>query len=314
MADATETTATPEVTAAPEQGAAPVEQEQKQPQQSQETPEEGKEEQPPEQGEKQQEGEENGEQKQPELTPEEKLQATFKEELAKVTERIKAELQAEKEAQKVEQPDFIPDLDLDQVNAYIDQTEKHIEELRLEGKSLEAIKLQRHLTALVDGVDANEQKKAAWEAKQAEQQQQTQQVAAINAEIAKASELVAKEYNIAPDLWKKAEDWFIGERKAKPLIDQQYRDLVYRQGPVAALLWAKEYVEKNMGAGAKADIAKKEEAKGKIPSVNPNSETIVAGKTVKNWDDLMKLPSKEINKFCKENNKEFQRLKNAHFK
>ena len=90
--------------------------------------------------------------------------------------------------------------------------------------------------------------------------------------------------------------------------------MAVKQGPYAAAEWAFQYVTDNMGKGAKTDVQQKTEAKAKAPAVNGSSSVMVNGTSVKSWDDLMKLDSKVINKFCKENNKEFTRLKYAHFK
>jgi hypothetical protein len=67
-----------------------------------------------------------------------------------------------------------------------------------------------------------------------------------------------------------------------------------------------------MGKGAEADKKAKEEGKGKLPA--GGAGTSFAGQSIKTWADLSKLPGPEINKFYQENPKEFQRLKNAHFK
>lgn len=195
-------------------------------------------------------------------TLEERVKELAVQQEAEIEARILAKLQPQVQTAK---PDFIPDLDPDKVNAYIGQTLDQIEQLRLEGKHAEALDLQDDLNATRHAIRENEAKKAAYMKRQEEIKLSEQQITQINERIAEASILVAREHNIPPEVWKAGEDFFIKERQAKPLLDAQYREMVMLQGPVAALLWAKGYVEQNMGKAQQDLIQQKETAKESLP-------------------------------------------------
>lgn len=193
-------------------------------------------------------------------TLEERVQELAEKRIAEVETKLTAKLEAVTQAKAEEKPNFY-EIDFDAVNEHFRATMEQIEELKLEGKYFHAAKLDDGLADMVAQLRQNEAKKAQYIQKMNERSHNEQQSAQINQHIAEASVLVAKEHNIPPEVWKAAEDFFIAERRAKPLLDAQYREKVMLQGPVAALLWAKEYVEKNMGKKEQALIDKKETAK-----------------------------------------------------
>lgn len=256
-------------------------------------------------------GQESGEAEGDSTEPKRGDKKTFEERFAQIEAKLTAQLEEKQKAQEVEKPNYV-EVDMGKVNEYFAAAMAQIEALKVAGDYLGAEELRDELTALRKDVKDNEAKKADYLKRTQEQQQAAEQIKLINQHIEQASALVAKEHNIPAEVWKKGEDFFMAERQAKPLLDAQYREKVLTQGPVAALLFAKEYVEKHMGEGAKADQDAKNQAKQK--SLNPTGSVTVAGKDVKTWGQLMKLDSKDINKFCRENPKAFQRLKDAHFK
>lgn len=196
-------------------------------------------------------------------TLEERVEELTSKRVAEVEARLTAKL-----AEATQTPaklDFIPDIDMDKVNEFIRDTRDQIEQLQMEGKYAEAEDLQDRLTATRQEIKANEQRKAAHMQAEAANQQTEQHTAQLNEQIFRASELVAREHNIPPEVWKAGEDFFAAERQAKPLIDAQYREKVMLQGPVAAMLWAKDYVEKNMGKKESDLIASKEASKATLP-------------------------------------------------
>lgn len=203
-------------------------------------------------------------------TPTESHQKTLEERVAELTEKRVAEVEQKltaklQEVTQAKQLDFIPDLDFEKVNAHIQDVRGQIEQLRLDGKDWDADLLEDTLAKTRAEIRANEERKQQYMQQQEQQHVSQQQIAAINEQIASASALVAKEHNIPADVWKKGEEFFIAERQSKPLIDAQYREKVMLQGPVAAMLWAKEYVEKNMGKKEQDLINSKETAKLTLP-------------------------------------------------
>lgn len=206
-----------------------------------------------------------------EAAPTGQIKRTLEERVQEMTDKRVAEVEARltaKLSEATQAPaklDFIPDLDMSKVNDYIRDTRDQIEQLQLDGEYNKAEELLDELTSTRQAIKANEQRKAAHMEREGLQHQSQQQVQAINEQIVNASALVAKEHNIPPEVWKAGEDFFLKERQSKPLIDAQYREKVMLQGPVQAMLWAKDYVEKNMGKKESDLIASKEAAKATLP-------------------------------------------------
>jgi len=194
-------------------------------------------------------------------TLEERVEELASKKIAEAEARINARLQTETKAPL----DFIPDLDFGKVNEYIRATLDSIEQAQLDGDFVKALDLQEELRQTRETIKANESRKASHMEREGQRQQSQQQIAAINEQISSASSLVAKEYNIPAEVWKKGEDFFLAERQSKPLIDAQYREKVMLQGPVAAMLWAKDYVDQNMGKKEQDLINSKEAAKATLP-------------------------------------------------
>jgi hypothetical protein len=168
--------------------------------------------------------------------------------------------------QRTTQPqvDFV-DIDFDKVNAHLQAKMDQIEELKLDGRVLEAMELQDGIAEFRQDIKANEQRKQAF-LQQMQQTQQGQQVAAqLNQRIIEASDIVRKDAGITPEVWKEGETFFAAERQKNPLLDAQYREQVMLQGPIAGLLFAKDHVMKNMGQKQAAATQQKNDAKGNIP-------------------------------------------------
>jgi len=197
-------------------------------------------------------------------TMEQRVQELVSQREVEIEARLTAKLQ---EATKPpEQLNFIPDLDMTKVNEYIRDALTAIEQARLDGDFLKAADLQDELDTTRREIKGNEARKAEYMRQQESRQLTEQQTEQINQQIVQASALVAKEHNIPPGVWKAGEDFFLNERRTKPLVDAQYRERVMLNGPVSAMLWAKEYVEKNMGKKEEALINQKEAAKELLPA------------------------------------------------
>lgn len=209
-------------------------------------------------------------------TMEQRVQELVSQREVEIEARLTAKLQ---EATKPpEQLNFIPDLDMAKVNEYIRDALTAIEQARLDGDFLKAADLQDELDTTRREIKGNEARKAEYMRQQESRQLTEQQTEQINQQIQQASALVAKEHNIPPEVWKAGEDFFLNERRTKPLIDAQYRERVMLNGPVSAMLWAKEYVEQNMGKKEEALINQKEAAKELLPA-GKTSGGVVPGST-----------------------------------
>lgn len=195
-----------------------------------------------------------------------------------IEQRLMAKLQETTQAQKL---DFIPDLDMNKVNQFIVDKQAEIDKALLEGRGMDAMGLQDELNGTISKIRANEARKAEYMRGREQEQLSEQKTAELNEGIENASKLVATEYKIPEEVWKKAEDWFRAERQAKPLVDAQYRERVLIHGPVNALLWAKEYVERNMGKEQEAQKQAIETAKESLPAGKTAGGTMTDATTTK---------------------------------
>lgn len=201
-------------------------------------------------------------------------QKTLDERVAELVSKKEVEIEQRlmsklEESTKKETLDFIPDLDMAKVNKFIVDKQAEIDKALLDGEGWKAMELQDELNDVRSKVRDNEAKKADHIRRQEQAHVTEQQSAVLDKSIQDASKLVASEYKIPEQVWQEAETWFMAERRAKPIVDAQYRERVLIQGPVNALLWAKEYIEQNMG--------KKQEEE--IKTIEAAKETLPAGKT-----------------------------------
>lgn len=233
----------------------------------------------------------------------------LKESLEKeLVEKIQLELSKQKE----ETPPYI-EIDWDRLNDHIAAELKVIDDLKDEGKAAEALFKQRQLEKLYDQVEANEKLRTDWEAKKMASEAETLKLTKLNQEIAQASDLVRKAMSVSEEEWKLGETWFLEKRRTDPLVDAQYRELVFNKGPTHALKWAHDYVVENMGAKAKQEKQKREEGKKKIVGGSSSSSEAMS-KVPKTFDDLMKLPEAEIMRLEKANPKLFNKLLSSKYK
>jgi hypothetical protein len=164
-------------------------------------------------------------------------------------------------------------------------------------------------TALAD----NQQKRMAHEvqAKQTAQEQQFFQK--MQGEIDTVSELKRQSLNLTPEVWAEGRKMFAQECKADPMVQRTFDDLV-RISPAMAVNNASDRMEKSMAEKAKA-IQTKNTAKEKTFSgAEGGTATTTNFDKVRNFDDLQKLHSREINQFAKEHPKRFADLKARRFR
>ena len=96
------------------------------------------------------------------------------------------------------------------------------------------------------------------------------------------------------------------------MIDAEYRERCFTEGPIRALKWAATYVKENMGKAAEQSKQKREEGKEKTLSGGGDGST-PSFANVTSWGDLMKMHSKQINQFAREHPKKYETLKKQRF-
>lgn len=180
-------------------------------------------------------------------------------------------------------PSF-PELPYSKINDYVNQTLNQIEELKLNGEPLKALDLQDGLNNLRKEIKDYEQKRNEHLSQSSEVAKQTQAIQQIDQQLVAAAELVRKEDGITQEVWDAGAKFFENARKSNPLVEAQFRETVLMRGPIAGLLWAKEYIQKNMGQQLDAATKKKEAGKGIVPG-GKTATTKAAVKDYKSMTD-----------------------------
>ena len=197
-------------------------------------------------------------------TLEERVQELAAKQVSEVETKLMSKLEEVTRAKAAEKPDFY-DVDMAKVNEHFATTMAQIEALKVAGDYLGAMELQDGLNDTRKELRANEERKSAFIQRTQAQSQNEQFVAQMQTKLHEAGELVKKEHNILPEVWEKSVAFFDAAMQKSPLLQRQYDEKVMTQGPVAAILFAKEYVEKNMGKKEQELIDKKEAAKQTLP-------------------------------------------------
>lgn len=226
------------------------------------------------------------------------LKETLEQEMV---QKIQEELKKNQE----EVPPYI-ELDWDRLNEHVAAELEGIDQLKLEGRATEALIKQKQLDKLYAQIEDNENKKVEWQGKKQKELANKRDTENINIAIAQASEVVRKAVNVSEEDWKLGEQWFLEKRRTDPLIDTQYREKVFTQGPAHALKWAADYVREHMGEEAKKAKEKREE--GKKKTVGGVTAGDSPSKVPSSFDDLMKLTDKDLVRLERTNPKLFNKL------
>lgn len=175
---------------------------------------------------------------------------------AKLNERLAAEEAAKKPFHDVPKERF---------DAYVAQAMEHIDELKDDGRYVEALELQENLFTLRKEWQENEKKKAEWESKQQEQSTVQKSIQQNAHSVQVAAQLYREQNGIDERAWVAGMDAFSVEAKKNPALSFEFRDLVEKQGAMAAVRFAHKVVMEASKPAQEA-IQKREEAKGKVPS------------------------------------------------
>jgi hypothetical protein len=194
---------------------------------------------------------------------------------------------------------------------YLTDAEFQIETLKAEGKILDAKLLQRKVDKLLDDVEAHRAKEAEWRKTATASELQQSQTATALKELDGAAEFFREAKHIPKDVWEKGADQWAELRKTDPLLDRQYAEVWQRQGPVAAINFAYDHIQKTQTAEAeklKLEKANKDKGKGGIPGGGASGP----GKGIASWDQLTGLGTKVMVEYKKNNPKHYQELLDKH--
>lgn len=246
------------------------------------------------------------------LTAQERIQQEIerrKELESKFTATEQRLKQLESQFQQQKAPEYVeitPQVQ-QQINSAIMDLEQKRVEAELDGDYLKAMSFRKQVDEIIQGVEENNKRKAAYDAQMQQQQLSQKMVDSIN----ERAEFYRQVNNIPSDQWNQASNWFTSHCETNPIIGTQFREIAERQGPMAAVQFAAWYTGENMTKKAEAAKAQKEQAKQALPS----GASYTGGEiTVTTWDELMNLPSEQINRFQKSNPTAFTKLRDASIK
>lgn len=252
---------------------------------------------------------------------------TLEERAAEIADRRIAEAEARWKAEREAQAASVPKFDSPEVEA---QVERNIfahetrmrdieEQFRLDPQNLDPALVQEHraikrwIAEAENALELNRKRRQEWEVKQRASHQQQLVLGRMNADIAQATPIVRDSLGYSDEQWKSGEEWFKSQRSSNKLLDAEYRERCFREGPVRALQWAAGYVKDNMGKAAAA--AKQGKEAGKDAAFSGGGEGGGSGfENIRSFTDLQALHSKKINEFARLHPKRFAELKARHFK
>lgn len=223
--------------------------------------------------------------------------ANEKRELAERLERLESQFARQQE----EKPDFV-DVDIEKVNAYIQNASDQIEELKLEGNYIAAKKLELNVAKIISDIEENDKKKAAYFDKQSKTK--TVETAAQErlTKLDQAAEFYRTNMKIEPAVWDKMGTWFAEQCQKNPVLGREFSERV-EKGEIGAIRWAHEYTTQNMGVKERAAIDNKNTNKTKAAAFSPTP----GGKSAP--IDLSKALAKATETNTPEGWVEYQRLK-----
>lgn len=198
-------------------------------------------------------------------TLEERVQELAERRITEESQKLRAEFQQQTQARAAEAVNFIPDIDFDKVNDHIRGALDQIEELKLEGRMLEAMDLQEGLAALRQDLKANEQRKAEYLQRAQARIQTEQQIQAHQKALDDAAGFYFPKKGYTPEVIEEGRRFFVNSLQQDPLLNARYNEIGYIQGPLAAMEFVEKFLVENMGKKQQELIQQKEAAKISLP-------------------------------------------------
>lgn len=162
-------------------------------------------------------------------------------------------------------------------------------------------------------IEQNERKKAEFLQKQQEKQQADAFWKARNSEIQETIKIMQEHEKVSDDVVDAIRGKWGDLVKADPLLQRQFDDGIRAGRITETVKWASDMARKALTEAAQKTIDKKESGKEKQIGGDSKGEA-VSFDNIKNWNDLEKLHSKDINRFVREHPKRFAEIKQKRFK
>lgn len=171
--------------------------------------------------------------------------------------------------QQIEKPDFI-EVNLDDLNKYIMDSNDKIQELYLDGNALGAKKLELAQAKLIADYEINEQKKQDYIARQGSNKTTEAAQQARLTTLDNAATFYRDNLKIEPAVWDKMGTWFAEQCQKDPILGAEFAEKV-EKGAIGAVKWAHDYTVKNMGIKEKSAIDAKNKNKQTASGAAPKS-------------------------------------------
>lgn len=245
----------------------------------------------------------------------------------KIQQRL-AEAEQRRQAENTAQPDFVP-IDYNAYDNYIAKlitAERQIqEELALDPEDPVILvrqlrRVQQERAKLENSFQQNEQKRQAWEQRNQLSVQQQVIFQQTQAEIDRTVAQIPATRGIDPEALEAGRKYISDAFQKDPTLQRRFDEIITHKtmyqgfsGVQAAVDWAIGYAQENMGKAADAARQKRESGK----ELNPGAAGSTGGgvfSNIQTFNDLMKLPSAQINQFAKQHPQRFENLKTKHFK
>ena len=243
----------------------------------------------------------------------------------KVQQRI-AESEARRNENQAAQPDFVP-VDYDRYDTHIAtliSTERQLqEELSLGAENpvtlvREIRKVQQERQSLENSFQANEVKRQEWENRNQMTQQQQQFFQQTQNEINREVAGVASSRNIAPEVVAASRQFIMDAFSKDKVLQSKFDNIVSHKtmyqgfsGVPAAVEWAISYANENMGKAAAAERQRRDA--GKDTTLGGAGSGATTG-SVGSYTAWLNLPTAQMNQFVKDHPKQFEALKEKHFR
>ena len=216
----------------------------------------------------------------------------------------------EPQPQQPQLPQYI-EVDEDKFKGHVSELKEQANELELEGKDIEARRVRRNIDQLYDAFDLNEQnRKEAMRLRQQQSQAQVKQQEFVK-EFDRVAEQYRETYGIPKDIWDSGAQQLAQKMEKDPMLAREFQEIVKSSGMVSGLRWAQKQLEDGLGGQAEDTLNQRESAKNKQFGGKGGGGKSV---TIKSFEDVMKLPSKEIVRFKKENPQVYAKLHRAALK
>ena len=203
------------------------------------------------------------------------------------------------------------DVDMEKLSRHLDNLRDEAEELRLDGKPIEAAMKDREYARLIDAYEQNERAKNEALKQRSADEQKAQAYNEFMVKLDRAAEFYRAENQIPQDVWDTAGEWLAQRFQENRTLQLEFDDRA-RVSPIAAIKWAHGFIEEHMAQEAQAAKQGKQEAKKRL--VGGASAGGGEASKFRSYEQLMGLGSRAVVAFQRNNPTAYKKLFDAHMR